>query len=107
MKPPRRPHTSAGPKDTSNLLYHPEFEFKERSIDPDDRIFPLPKRAPPVPPGLWDPVQTPTVIRNEGNNHIIFQPISLDHVRDWEEELARIELKSRRRSAGMLGFRKR
>jgi len=31
----------------------------------------------------------------------------LDHVRDWEEELARIELRSRRSSANMLGFRKR
>jgi len=114
MKPSRRPHTSAGPRDTSNLPFHSGFEFEERSINLGDRIFPattpLPKKTSPTRPVLWDPptsAKTRTVIHHDGNNQVIFQPISLAHVRDWEEELARIELRSRRSSADMLGFRKR
>jgi len=53
------------------------------------------------------PAKTRTVVHHDGDNYIILQPISLDHIRDWEEELARIELRSRRSSAGMSGFRKR
>lgn len=113
-KPSRRPHTSAGPRDTSNLPFHSEFELKERCIDPGDRIFPPtgppPKKTSSARPVLRDPhvsAKIRTVIHHDGNNHITFQPISLDHVRDWEEELARIELRSRRSSADMLGFRKR
>jgi len=113
-KPPRRPHTSAGPRDSSNLPFHSEFELKEKSVDPGDRIFPptcpLPKKASAARPVLRDPnipVKTRTVVHHDGNSYIIIQPISLDHVRDWEEELARIEQRSRRSSAGMLGFRKR
>ena len=114
MKSSRRPHTSAGPRDTSNLPFRSEFELHERSTDLDDRIFPptnlLPKKprsARPVLRDSYTPTKTYTVVHHDGNNHIIFQPISLDHVRDWEEELARIELRSRRSSADMLGFRKR
>ena len=113
-KPPRRPHTSAGPRDTSNFPCHSEFQLKEKSVDPGDRIFPptcpLPKKPPSARPVSRDPhtpVKTRTVVHHDGNNYIIFQPISLDHVRAWEEELVRIELRSRRSSAGMLGSRKR
>jgi hypothetical protein len=113
-KSPRRPHTSAGPRDTSNLPFPSELELKERINHPPDRIFfsasPLPKKRSPPRLVLQDshtPAKTCTVIHHDGSNHLIFQPISLDHVRDWEEELARIELRSRRSSADMLGFRKR
>lgn len=112
-KPLRRPHTSAGPRDTSNLPFCSEFELKEKSIDPGDHVFPptspLSKTssARPVSRDPHIPTKTRTIIHHDGNNHIIFQPISLDHVRDWEEELARIELRSRRSTADMLGLRKR
>jgi len=113
-KPPRRPHTSAGPRDASNLPFHSEFGLKEKCVDPGDRIFPptypLPKKASSARAVLRDPhtpAKTRTVVHHDGNNYIILQPISLDHVRDWEEELARIESRSRRSSAGMLGFRRR
>ena len=113
-KSPRRPHTSAGPRDTSNLPFPSEFELKERTVDLTDRIFlsagPLPKKIRPTRLVLRDShttAKTGTVIHHDGSDHLIFQPISLDHVRDWEEELARIELRSRRRSADMLGFGKR
>lgn len=86
----------------------------ERTINPSDHLFfsasPLPKNTRPARLVLHDshtPAKTCTVIHHDGSNHIIFQPISLDHVRDWEEELARIEFRSRRSSADMLGFRKR
>jgi hypothetical protein len=110
-KPPRRPHTSAGPRDTSNLPFPSEIELKERTID---RRFlspcPLPKKTASTRPLLRDShtsAKTCTLALRDGDNHFIFQPISLDHIRDWEEELARIELRSRRSSANMLGFRKR
>ena len=113
-KPLRRPHTSAGPRDTSNLPFHSEFELREKRIDPGDRVFPptspLCKKtsyARPVSRDPLIPAKARTIIHHDGNNHIIFQPISLDHVRDWEEELARIELRSRRSTADMLGLRKR
>lgn len=113
-KPSRRPHTSAGPRDTSNFQFHSEVELNEKSVDPGDRIFPpmgpCPKKTSParsVSRDLYTPAKARTVVHHDGKNHIIFQPISLDHVRDWEEELARIELRSRRSSADMLGFRKR
>ena len=113
-KPLRRPHTSAGPRDASNLPFRSEFELKERSTGPGDCTFPptslFSKKTASARPVSRDPhmpAKTRTIIHHDGNNHIVFQPISLDHVRDWEEELARIELRSRRSSAGMLGFRKR
>jgi len=68
------------------------------------------KKASSARPTPRDPhtlMKTRTIIHHDGNNHITFQPISSDHVRDWEEELARIELRSRTSSANMLGFRKR
>jgi len=105
---------SAGPRDTSNLQLHSELELKEKNTDPGDRIFPpisqFPKKtssARPVPRDPHVPVKDRTIVHHDGNNHTIFQPISLDHIRDWEEELARIELRSRSSSADMLGFRKR
>ena len=113
-KPLRRPHTSACPRDTSNLPFHSEFELKEKSTNTGDRVLPpnrpLSKNTSSVRPVSRDPhipAKARTIIHHDGNNHIIFQPISLDHVRDWEEELVRIELRSRRSTADMLGFRKR
>ncbi|KAF9792292.1 hypothetical protein BJ322DRAFT_32863 [Thelephora terrestris] len=110
-KPPRRPHTSAGPRDTSNLPFPSDFELKERTIEPGGRIFlalcPLPKKTSSIRPLFRASHSSAKIPHHDGDSHFIFQPISLDHVRDWEEELARIELRSRRSSANMLGFRKR
>ena len=112
-RPLRRPHTSAGPRDTSNLPLHSEFELKERNINPTDRAFhsagPLPRKTT-TRSVLQDPhfsAKTRAVVHHDACNHVILQQISLDHIRDWEEELARIELRSWRSSADMLGFRKR
>lgn len=109
MKPSRRPHTSAGPRDASNLPFYSECELEEKTIDPGDRVFPsaspLSKMSSAGP--VFRDSHIRTIVHHDGNDHITFQSISLDHVRDWEEELARIELRSRRRTADMLGFRKR
>lgn len=109
-KPSRRPHTSAGPRDASNLQFPSEIELKERNIRPGDHIFlstsPLPKKTSSTRPMSRD-FHTCTVIHHDGSNHVILQQVSLDHVRDWEEELARIEVRSRTSSADMLRFRKR
>jgi len=109
MKPSRRPHTSAGPRDASNLPFYSECELEEKTIDPGDRVFPstspLSKMSSAGP--VFRDSHIHTIVHHDGNDHITFQSISLDHVRDWEEELARIELRSRRRTADMLGFRKR
>ena len=107
-KPSRRPHTSAGPRDTSNLPFPSEFELRERNIDSGGRAFLSPSPFPKKTQSVLRDSHTPAItVHHDGSNHIVFQPISLDHVRDWEEELAKIELRSRRSSADMLGFRKR
>lgn len=113
VKSSRRPHTSAGPRDTSNLLFLQEFELQDRTTDPSDRVFRSAGQLSKISSTrllLQDShasVKTRTVVPHDGNSQVIFQPISLDHVRDWEEELARIEMRSRRSSADMLGLRKR
>lgn len=109
LKSSRRPHASAGPRDASNLQFYSERELKEKSIDPGDRVSPStgPLSKTSSAGQVFRDSHIRTIVHHDGNNHITFQPISLDHVRDWEDELARIELRSRRRTADMLGFRKR
>jgi len=109
LKPSRRPHTSAGPRDASNLRFYSEYELKEKTIDPGDHVSPStgPLFKTSSARQVFRDSHIRTIVHHDGNNHITFQPISLDHVRDWEDELARIELRSRRRTADMLGFRKR
>ena len=109
LKPSRRPLTSAGPRDASNLQFYSECGLREKTIDPGDHVPPStgPLSKTSSAGQVFQDSHIRTIVHHDGSNHITFQPISLDHVRDWEDELARIELRSRRRTADMLGFRKR
>ncbi|KAF7322828.1 hypothetical protein HMN09_00062200 [Mycena chlorophos] len=93
---PRRPHTSAGPRDKARP---PPIE--NRSVPPPVDVFspPVPASAPPLPP---PPLMLST--SDNGSHTTLDTSVSSDssnqsdEIREWEEELQRIELRSRRSS---------
>ncbi|KAI5123310.1 hypothetical protein M0805_009331 [Coniferiporia weirii] len=128
----RRPHTSAGPRDKSGSRSHQRHHEHHRERDRSEAENPgkfasvfrssrrpetalsatavslSAKDASPAPPSSY-PYPSAHVRRSsrEANNLTTPSGGSLSDpgtVRAWEEELARIELTSRRVSANMLGF---
>ncbi|KAH9901201.1 hypothetical protein C8Q73DRAFT_637542 [Cubamyces lactineus] len=131
-KPPRkktsrRPHTSAGPRDKSNFAYSaPTGEMRVRS-DPDRDALASRGSASSSSASHGDSHGHSHVgrrLKESGLGESMLYAVEMererrerpkstglglqlglerDQVRAWEEELARIELQSRRSSAGMLG----
>lgn len=105
-KPPRRPHTSAGPRDKSNLPYSAQPEVGLRS-NPTVKVHIVQKSDPRRDSNrLTRPLQTEAHGNQPRNDsvhvHRINQGLSTrvrvpsDQVRDWEAELARIESESQK-----------
>ncbi|KAL6309079.1 hypothetical protein BKA93DRAFT_821905 [Sparassis latifolia] len=111
LKTPRRPHTSAGPRDKSNFPYAARAEVGlNSSPDASAEVGAAARR--PKESGLGESMlfardrsrETRARKRESGSRELGGKAVELDHVRAWEEELKRIELQSRRSSAGMRGL---
>ncbi|KAI0797814.1 hypothetical protein C8Q75DRAFT_20429 [Abortiporus biennis] len=104
----RRPHTSAGPRDTSNLPYN-DSSRHHRHHTKDSTVT---SRSAPHRPGTSGGDGTKGFgisysVDIEGNSRGrpagISHEIGDDRIRAWEEELRRIEKASKRSTVDMLG----
>ncbi|KAJ3795039.1 hypothetical protein GGU11DRAFT_793650 [Lentinula aff. detonsa] len=127
---PRRPHTSAGPRDSSLSRFSPPKSSSEIATPPFDPLVgaPLTSKKRPITVSTmggssvtqmtqnghaFSPIislsSTPSTSSRSGSSTFESANCQKDNesssaaVREWEAELARIELKSRR-SSDLLGF---
>lgn len=125
-KVPRRPHTSAGPRDWPSTLDTREncqnfHNQSSRLAVPPRPETDYPTRFPKSPPSsrslfrqrsVWGSSSTMGsgghlgVESSQHHSHgsLLFERANVGDVQAWEQELARIESASRRNSADMLGF---
>ncbi|KAJ7219110.1 hypothetical protein GGX14DRAFT_434660 [Mycena pura] len=120
LKPPRRPHTSAGPRDKTRITCsvspvdnkeaQPEDLFGPRTRRPDTSHADIRAGQRSGKGYLNTPLTGADRARSASSTSLGTSASSSsvdssqsDEVREWEEELARIELRSRR-SSDLLGF---